>query len=196
MRLFGDIKQDEQEKMKIESTTISDVLVIMPDLFEDERGFFMETYQAQHFKALGISSEFLQDNHSGSSQGVLRGMHYQIERPQGKLVRVAHGEVFDVAVDLRKSSDTYGKWVGATLTAENKHQLWIPPGFAHGFYVLSDWADLLYKVTEYYAPEWDRVLRWDDPEIGIVWPLLGGVLPQLSSKDADGGSLAEAELFD
>ena len=182
--------------MKTEATTIPDVLVIIPDLFEDKRGFFMETYQAEHFKTLGITAKFVQDNHSGSAQGVLRGLHYQIQQPQGKLVRVVRGEVFDVAVDLRKSRDTFGKWVGATLTAENKHQLWIPPGFAHGFYVLSDWAELLYKVTEYYVPEWDRVLLWDDAEIGIEWPLLGGASPQLSTKDTHGNSLAEAELFD
>jgi dTDP-4-dehydrorhamnose 3,5-epimerase len=182
--------------MKVELTSIPKVVTLKPELFEDERGFFMETYRAEYFNSLGITAKFVQDNHSGSTQGVLRGMHYQIQRPQGKLVRVVSGEVFDVAVDLRKSSNTFGKWVGATLTAENKHQLWIPPGFAHGFYVLSDWADLLYKVTEYYAPELDRVLRWDDPEIGIAWPLLGGALPQLSTKDANGTSLAEADLFD
>ena len=182
--------------MKVKPTTIPDVLVIIPDLFEDERGFFMETYQEEHFKALGLPSKFVQDNHSGSVRGVLRGLHYQIQQPQGKLVRVVRGEVFDVAVDLRRSSDTFGKWVGETLTAENKHQLWIPPGFAHGFYVLSDWADLLYKVTEPYAPEWDRVLRWDDPDLGIEWPLLGGASPVLSAKDARGKSLVEAELFD
>ncbi len=182
--------------MKIESTTIHDVLVLIPDLFEDERGFFMETYRVEHLTSLGITNKFVQDNHSGSAQDVLRGLHYQIKRPQGKLVRVVSGKVFDVAVDLRKSCDTFGKWVGATLTAENKHQLWIPPGFAHGFYVLSDWADLLYKVTEYYMPEWDCVLRWDDPEIGIKWPLLDGASPLLSTKDAHGSSLAEAELFE
>jgi dTDP-4-dehydrorhamnose 3,5-epimerase len=182
--------------MKVIPTSIPEVIILEPKLFEDERGFFMETYQAQHFKALGIASKFVQDNHSGSVQGVLRGLHYQIRQPQGKLVRVVRGEVFDVAMDLRRSSDTFGKWAGATLTAGNKHQLWIPPGFAHGFYVLSDWADLLYKVTEPYAPEWDRVLRWDDPEIGIEWPLLGGASPLLSAKDAQGKSLVEAELFD
>ncbi|MGB2896026.1 MAG: dTDP-4-dehydrorhamnose 3,5-epimerase [Anaerolineales bacterium] len=182
--------------MKIEATTIPDVLVIIPNLFEDERGFFVETYQAEDFKTLGITAKFVQDNHSGSVQGVLRGLHYQIHQPQGKLVRVVSGEVFDVAVDLRRSSDTFGQWTGATITASNKHQLWIPPGFAHGFYVLSDWADLLYKVTDYYAPEWDRVIRWDDPQIGIEWPLLGGASPWLSTKDAHGNSLAEAELFD
>ena len=182
--------------MDFGATAIQGVIILKPKLYEDERGFFMETYRAEYFNPPGITAKFVQDNHSGSAQGVLRGLHYQIQRPQGKLVRVVSGEVFDVAVDLRKSCDTFGKWVGATLTAENKHQLWIPPGFAHGFYVLSDWADLLYKVTEYYAPEWDRVLRWDDAEIGIEWPLLGGASPRLSTKDAHGNSLAEAELFD
>ena len=182
--------------MDIEETNIHGVFILKPKSYEDERGFFMETYRAEHFKTLGIAAEFVQDNHSGSGQGVLRGMHYQINHPQGKLVRVASGEVFDVVVDIRKSSSTFGKWFGAMLTAENKHQLWIPPGFAHGFYVLSEWADLLYKVTEYYAPEWDRVLRWDDAEIGIEWPLLGGAQPRLSTKDAQGTSLAESELFE
>ena len=182
--------------MKIESTTIPDVLVIMPDLFEDERGFFMETYQAQHFKALGITSKFVQDNHSGSVRGVLRGLHYQIQQPQGKIVRVVQGDVFDVAVDLRRSSRTFKNWVGVVLSAENKKQLWIPPGFAHGFYVLSDWADLLYKVTEYYAPEWDGTIRWDDPELGIKWPLMEGDPPKVSEKDAKGVSFSDAEMFD
>ena len=182
--------------MKVKPTSIPEVIILKPKLFEDERGFFMETYRAEHLTSLGVPAKFVQDNHSGSTQGVLRGLHYQIQRPQGKLVRVVSGKVFDVVVDLRKSCDTFGKWVGATLTADNKHQLWIPPGFAHGFYVLSDWADLLYKVTEYYAPEWDRVLQWDDPEIGIEWPLLDGVSPRLSTKDAHGNSLAETELFD
>ena len=182
--------------MKIEPTTIADVLVIMPDLFEDERGFFMETYRAEQFREVGIPEVFLQDNHSGSIQGVLRGLHYQIQQPQGKLVRVVRGGVFDVAVDLRRSSDTFGTWVGATLTAEDKCQLWIPPGFAHGFYVVSDWADLIYKVTEYYAPEWDRTIRWDDPELGIEWPLKEGQPPKVSEKDAQGVLFSDAELFD
>ena len=181
--------------MKAKPMSIPEVLILEPKPFEDERGFFMETYQAEHFKTLGITANFVQDNHSGSAQSVLRGLHYQIQRPQGKLVRVVGGEVFDVAVDLRRGSDTFGKWVGATLSAENKHQLWIPPGFAHGFYVLSEWADLLYKVTEPYMPEWDRVLRWDDPEIAIEWPFHSGELPLLSAKDAQGKSLMAAELF-
>ena len=181
--------------MDFEATAIQGVAILKPKLFEDDRGFFMETYRAEHFDSLGITANFVQGNHSGSAQGVLRGLHYQIQRPQGKLVRVVSGEVFDVAVDLRKNCDTFGKWVGAPLTAENKHQLWIPPGFAHGFYVLSDWADLLYKVTEYYAQDWDRVLRWDDPEIGIDWPLIDGAPPILSEKDAQGKSLRDAETF-
>ena len=172
--------------MDFEATAIQGVAILKPKLFEDDRGFFMETYRAEHFNSLGITANFVQGNHSGSAQGVLRGLHYQIQRPQGKLVRVVSGEVFDVAVDLRKNCGTFGKWVGATLTAENKHQLWIPPGFAHGFYVLSDWADLLYKVTEYYA---------QDPEIGIDWPLIDGAPPILSEKDAQGKSLRDAETF-
>ena len=181
--------------MEITPTTISDVLLIEPVLFEDERGFFMETYQAVRFEAAGIPPRFVQDNHSGSKQGVLRGLHYQIQRPQGKLVRVATGEVFDVAVDLRKDSETFGSWVGVILSAENRHQLWIPAGFAHGFYVMSKWADLLYKVTETYAPEWDRTLRWDDPDVGIKWPLQKGESPRLSEKDAAGEFLQDADLF-
>ncbi len=181
--------------MEITPTTISDVLLIEPVLFEDERGFFMETYQAVRFEAAGIPPRFVQDNHSGSKQGVLRGLHYQIQRPQGKLVRVATGEVFDVAVDLRKDSETFGSWVGVILSAENRHQLWIPAGFAHGFYVMSKWADLLYKVTETYAPEWDRTLRWDDPDVGIKWPLRKGESPRLSEKDAAGEFLQDADLF-
>lgn len=182
--------------MKIESTTIPDVHVITPDLFEDERGFFMETYRAEQFSEAGIPEAFVQDNHSGSIQGVLRGLHYQIQRPQGKLMRVVSGEVFDVAVDLRRSSETFGKWIGSTLSAVNKKMVWIPPGFAHGFYVLSEWADLLYKVTEYYEPEWDRTIRWDDPELAIEWPLKEGHTPKVSEKDTKGVSFYDAELFD
>jgi dTDP-4-dehydrorhamnose 3,5-epimerase len=181
--------------MEITPTTISDVLLIEPVLFEDERGFFMETYQVNRFQAAGIPTNLVQDNHSGSKRGVLRGLHYQIQQPQGKLVRVVTGKVFDVAVDLRKDLETFGSWVGTILSAENRHQLWIPPGFAHGFYVLSEWADLLYKVTDYYAPEWDRTLRWDDPDVGIEWPLRKGELPRLSEKDAAGEFLQDADLF-
>ncbi len=155
----------------------------------------METYQAERFEAAGIPGRFVQDNHSGSKRGVLRGLHYQIRQPQGKLVRVAFGEVYDVAVDLRKDSETFGSWVGAILSAANRRQLWIPPGFAHGFYVMSKWADLLYKVTETYAPEWDRTLRWDDPDVDIEWPLRKGEPPKLSEKDAAGAFLQNADLF-
>ncbi len=182
--------------MKAKPTSIPGVIILEPNLFEDERGFFMETYQAQYFKALGITSKFVQDNHSGSVRGVLRGLHYQIQQPQGKIVRVVQGDVFDVAVDLRRSSRTFKNWVGVVLSAENKKQLWIPPGFAHGFYVLSDWADLLYKVTEYYEPEWDCTIRWDDPELGIKWPLMEGDPPKVSEKDAKGVSFSDAEMFD
>lgn len=155
----------------------------------------METYREIEFSAAGIPGNFVQDNHSGSVQGTLRGLHYQIKQSQGKLVQVVSGEVFDVAVDLRKSSPTFGKWAGELLSAGNKHQLWIPPGFAHGFYVLSDWANVIYKVTDYYAPEWDRTLLWNDPEIGIDWPLIGGEEVNISTKDANGLRLRDAETF-
>lgn len=181
--------------MNVEPTRIADVRVLTPDVFEDSRGFFMETFNKKLYAELGLSTDFVQDNHSGSAQGVLRGLHYQIRQTQGKLVRVVSGEVFDVAVDLRKSSDTFGQWVGETLSAENKRMMWIPAGFAHGFYTLSEWADVIYKVTDYYAPEWDRTLRWDDPGVGVEWPLLGGEPPILSGKDARGVPLAEADLF-
>jgi dTDP-4-dehydrorhamnose 3,5-epimerase len=182
--------------MEIKKTTIPDVLLIEPNVYEDVRGFFMETFQVQKFIRLGICQDFVQDNHSGSKQGVLRGLHYQINRPQGKLVRVIVGEVFDVAVDLRKDSENFGKWVGNCLSAENKLQLWVPPGFAHGFYVLSEWVELVYKTTDYYAPEWERTLLWNDPKISVSWPLLDGNPPILSEKDAQGKLLSEAEIFD
>ncbi len=176
--------------------TLPDVILVEPNVFGDLRGFFMETYQAQHFAEAGINVDFVQDNHSGSRQGILRGLHYQIQQAQGKLVRVVVGEVYDVAVDLRRSSATFKKWVGACLSAENKHQLWVPPGFAHGFYVLSDWAEVMYKTTDYYAPQWERTLKWDDPEIGVDWPLINGQPPLLSAKDAQASPLEELELFD
>lgn len=182
--------------MKIISTRIADVKLIEPRVFGDSRGFFMETYQKLKLEASGISADFVQDNHSGSSKGILRGLHYQVRSTQGKLVRVVAGEIFDVAVDLRKSSPTFGKWVGERLSAENKHALWVPPGFAHGFYVLSDWAEVLYKATDYYAPEWERSIRWDDPQIGIDWPLVDGKKPILSKKDAEGIAFKDAEVFD
>jgi dTDP-4-dehydrorhamnose 3,5-epimerase len=176
-------------------THIPEVILIRPIVFGDERGFFMETYRQAEFSANGINSAFVQDNHSGSVQGTLRGLHYQIQQTQGKLVQVVSGEIFDVAVDLRKSSPTFGKWVGERLSAENKNQLWIPQGFAHGFYVLSDWADVLYKVTDYYAPEWDRTLLWNDEEIGINWPFVQGVALNISAKDSQGRLLHEADTF-
>jgi dTDP-4-dehydrorhamnose 3,5-epimerase len=181
--------------MKIHSTHLGDVKIIGPSIHIDPRGFFLESFNIENFRSLGIPTDFVQDNHSGSLQRVLRGLHYQIQQPQGKLVRVVHGEIFDVAVDLRKSSETFGRWVGERLSAENKKILWIPQGFAHGFYTLSEWADVIYKVTDYYAPEWDRTLRWDDPDVGIEWPLANGELPLLSEKDRKGATLAEAELF-
>jgi dTDP-4-dehydrorhamnose 3,5-epimerase len=153
-------------------------------------------HRLDQFRNAGIDVTFVQDNHSGSKQGVLRGLHYQIQQAQGKLVRVVQGEVFDVAVDLRRSSDTFGQWAGTELKAEDHTQLWIPPGFAHGFYVLSDWADVLYKVTDYYAPDWERTLLWSDPKIGIDWPLIDEKPPILSPKDAMGKTIDEAESFD
>ena len=181
--------------MKFTPTSIPDVILIEPQVFGDERGFFMETFRASTFAEAGIDLDFVQDNHSGSQRGTLRGMHYQIRQPQGKLLRVAVGEIFDVAVDIRRGSPTFGRWVGKILSAENKRQLWVPPGFAHGFYVLSDWAELTYKATDYYAPKWDRSILWNDPAIGIEWPLLPGLAPLLSPKDRQGLPLREAEVF-
>jgi len=180
--------------MRFLPSEIPDVLLIEPQVFGDSRGFFMETWHAAKFAAAGLDLNFVQDNHSKSVQGTLRGLHYQIRKPQGKLVRVISGEVFDVAVDLRKSSPFFGRWVGEILSAENKKMLWVPPGFAHGFYVLSPEAEFVYKCTELYAPEHECCIRWEDPELGIVWPLLDQA-PLLSAKDLAGVSLAEAELY-
>ena len=180
--------------MKAIPTEIPDVLILEPRIFGDERGFFFESYNATRFRELtGFNGEFVQDNHSRSAQGVLRGLHYQIRQPQGKLVRVVAGEVYDVAVDLRRSSPTFGQWIGVTLSAENKRQLWIPAGFAHGFYVVSEMAEFLYKTTDYYAPEHERTLRWNDPQLGIDWPLAGE--PTLSTKDQHGIPFSSAEYF-
>ena len=180
--------------MQIQKTDIPDVLIIEPKVFGDDRGFFYESYNERRFAELtGVTPRFVQDNHSRSARNVLRGLHYQIRQPQGKLVRVTAGEVFDVAVDMRRSSPTFGRWVGVTLSAENKRQLWIPAGFAHGFVVTSESAEFLYKTTDYWAPEYERSVRWDDPAIGIEWPLQG--TPQLSAKDQAGVALAEAETF-
>ncbi|HSN76316.1 MAG TPA: dTDP-4-dehydrorhamnose 3,5-epimerase [Anaerolineae bacterium] len=182
--------------MRFIPTAIPEVIIVEPPVFGDERGFFMETYQQRKFAEAGIDATFVQDNHSGSQQGILRGLHYQTRQAQGKLVRAAAGEIFDVAVDLRRSSPSFGQWVGVHLSADNKRQLWIPAGFAHGFYVLSPWAEVLYKTTDLYAPEWDRTLRWDDPTLGIDWPLLDGQPPTLSTKDAQGKLWQEADKFD
>jgi dTDP-4-dehydrorhamnose 3,5-epimerase len=177
-------------------TEIPDVIEVEPQVFGDGRGFVMETYQARIYAEGGIKADFVQDNHAGSRQGVLRGLHYQLRQTQGKLVRVVAGEVFDVAVDIRRSSLTFGKWVGRTLSAENRRQLWIPPGFAHGFLVLSDWAEFVYKISDFYAPQWERTILWNDPAIGITWPVLAGQAPILSAKDALGIPLKEAEVFE
>ncbi|MFZ5488005.1 MAG: dTDP-4-dehydrorhamnose 3,5-epimerase [Burkholderiaceae bacterium] len=179
---------------QVTPTALPEVLILEPKVFGDERGFFFESYNQRDFaQATGLQVAFVQDNHSRSAKNVLRGLHYQVQQPQGKLVRVVQGEVFDVAVDLRKKSKTFGQWVGEILSAENKRQLWIPAGFAHGFVVLSDTAEFLYKTTDYYAPAHERCIRWDDPAIGIRWPIAAP--PILAAKDAAGMLLAEAEVF-
>jgi dTDP-4-dehydrorhamnose 3,5-epimerase len=180
--------------MKAIPTAIPEVLVIEPKVFGDARGFFFESFNQQAFSAAtGVNAQFVQDNHSRSTKGVLRGLHYQLHQPQGKLVRVVRGSVFDVAVDVRRSSPYFGRWVGYELSEENQRQLWVPPGFAHGFVVLSDTADFLYKTTEYYAPQHERSILWNDPALAIDWHFSG--TPKLSEKDRVGPSLAEAEVF-
>ncbi|HEY9202177.1 MAG TPA: dTDP-4-dehydrorhamnose 3,5-epimerase [Gammaproteobacteria bacterium] len=180
--------------MKVIATAIPEVLLIEPRVFGDARGFFFESFNKQQFKqATGLDCDFVQDNHSRSAQHVLRGLHYQIKQPQGKLVRVVEGEVFDVAVDVRKSSPTFGQWVGEHLSAENKKMLWVPPGFAHGFVVLSEAAQFLYKTTDYYAPEHERCIVWNDPQINISWPVTAE--PLLSDKDKAGDLFRDAEVF-
>lgn len=180
--------------MKVIRTEIPEVLIIEPKVFGDERGFFFESFNARTFAAAtGLTPTFVQDNQSRSAKNVLRGLHYQIKQPQGKLVRVAIGEVFDVAVDLRKDSPTFGKWAGATLSAENQRMMWVPEGFAHGFLVLSESADFLYKTTDYYAPEHERCIVWNDATVGIQWPLTG--MPVLAAKDLAGKQLPDAEVF-
>jgi dTDP-4-dehydrorhamnose 3,5-epimerase len=181
--------------MNIHTLEIPDVKLIETQVFGDDRGYFLETWSRQDFLEAGLDHDFVQDNFSSSSRGILRGLHYQIELAQGKLVRCTRGEVFDVAVDLRRSSETFGKWVGATLSEENKHAVWIPPGFAHGFLVMSEIADFQYKCTNTYAPEHDRTIRWDDPDIGIQWPLADGQEPTVSEKDAKGTALKDAEVY-
>jgi dTDP-4-dehydrorhamnose 3,5-epimerase len=181
--------------MKIVATAIPDVLIIEPRVFGDARGFFFESFNEQAFRAAtGLNVAFVQDNHSRSAQGVLRGLHYQIEQPQGKLVRVVRGAVFDVAVDLRQASPTFGQWVGVELSEENHRQLWVPAGFGHGFLTLSETADFLYKTTDYYAPAFERCIAWNDPALGIEWPL-NGMAALLSQKDQAGVLLAEAQVF-
>ena len=181
--------------MEFMPARIPDVVVIKPEVFGDDRGFFMETWEARRFAKAGIDVEFVQDNHSKSSQGVLRGLHYQIRRPQGKLVRVVAGEVFDVAVDLRRSSATFGMWVGSFLSADNRRMLWIPPGFAHGFYVTSRSSEFVYKCSAFYAPEDERSIVWNDPDLAIDWPLINGKPPTVSQKDSQGISLKDAETY-
>lgn len=180
--------------MKVTPTAIPEVLVIEPKVFGDARGFFFESFNQKAFNdATGLNETFVQDNHSRSARGVLRGLHYQLQQPQGKLVRVVRGAVFDVAVDIRKSSSTFGRWVGVELSEDNHKQLWVPAGFAHGFLVLSESADFLYKTTDYYAPAHERCIAWNDPAVGIQWPQ--GVPPQLSAKDQAGRMLGEADVF-
>ena len=181
--------------MRVVPTVVPDVLVVEPQVLGDARGYFMETWRDNLFRELGIDAGFVQDNQSSSGRGVLRGLHYQIRQPQGKLVRVISGRVFDVAVDLRRGSPACGRWVGVELSAANRRMLWVPPGFGHGFYVLSDLAEFVYKCSDYYAPEHERVIRWDDPDLGIEWPLLPGVDIVLSDKDRAGVRYADAELF-
>ena len=181
--------------MKFIPTAIPDVILIEPKVFGDHRGFFMETWQRQQFAENGIDYDFVQDNHSKSSHGILRGLHYQMEQTQGKLVRVVEGSVFDVAVDMRKSSATFGQWVGYELSAENHRMLWVPPGFAHGFYVKSETAEFVYKCTDYYAPEHEESLLWNDPALSIEWNLVEGKSPILSDKDANAPVLSNAKTF-
>jgi len=182
--------------LQVTPTAISGVLILEPKVFGDERGFFLESFNQRAFnEATGQDVQFVQDNHSRSRRDVLRGLHYQLEQPQGKLVRVVHGAVFDVAVDLRRSSPSFGQWFGVELSASNHRQFWVPPGFGHGFLVLSETADFLYKTTDYYAPQHERCIAWDDPAIGVQWPL-DGRTPQLSEKDRAGRSLNEAEVFE
>ena len=181
--------------MKVIATAIPDVMILEPKVFGDTRGFFMESFNEKIFRELtGVTLPFVQDNHSRSGRGVLRGLHYQVRQPQGKLVRVVRGAVFDVAVDIRRASPSFGRWVGVELSEDNNRQLWVPPGFAHGFLVLTESADFLYKTTDYYAPEHERCLLWNDPAVGVQWPTVDGA-PLLSGKDQAGLTLDRAEVF-
>lgn len=181
--------------MEFIPTIIPEVILIRPKVFSDPRGFFMETFQANEFEKAGLPVHFVQDNHSGSHRGTLRGLHYQIQQAQGKLVRVIAGEIFDVALDIRRSSPTFKKWIGIKLSLESREQLWVPGGFAHGYYILSEWAEILYKTTDFYAPNWERCIAWNDPEIGIEWPLINRQMPTLSPKDRLGKSLKDADYY-
>jgi dTDP-4-dehydrorhamnose 3,5-epimerase len=181
--------------MEFVPTRLPEVILIKPRVFGDARGFFFETWHQQKFAAAGIDLRFVQDNHSHSTRHTLRGLHFQIQQPQGKLVRVSRGEVFDVAVDMRRSSPRFGHWVGVTLSDSNHHMLWVPPGFAHGYLALSEEIDFLYKCTDFYAPQFERAIRWNDPQLGVQWPLPAGVAPILSGKDAIAPVFKEAESF-
>src|ERR1700753_2201529 len=181
--------------MEFQPLQIPEVVLVRPKAFGDARGFFVETWERRKFAAAGIEADFVQDNHSRSSKHTLRGLHYQIQQPQGKLVRVVTGSVYDVAVDMRRSSPTFGKWVRAMLSEENKHALWVPPGFAHGFLVLSESADFVYKCTDFYAPQFERAVRWDDPALNVDWSLPAGVAPLVSGKDAVAPAFEDAETF-
>lgn len=182
--------------MNFSPTKIPEVIRVEPQIFEDARGFFMETFRSDQAISAGIIGNFVQDNHSGSKKNILRGLHYQIRYPQGKLIRAVIGEIFDVAVDLRRSSPTFGRWTSEILSSENKRMLWIPPGFAHGLYVLSEKAEVLYKATEYYSPSWERSILWNDPKIGIDWPVPASLEPILSTKDGSGTLLEDAEVYE
>lgn len=182
--------------MQFIPTSIPDVVLVEPKVFGDQRGFFFEVYRLDYFQQAGIPEQFIQDNHSGSQKNTLRGLHYQIQHPQGKLVRAISGEIFDVAVDIRRSSPTFLSWVGVRLSAKNRLQLWVPPGFAHGFLVMSEWAEVVYKVTDIYAPDWERTIAWDEPQIGVRWPILPGEQPVLSQKDRAGVQLPDADLYE
>lgn len=180
--------------MKLIASSLPEVMILWPDVYGDHRGFFMETWREEVFDSAGLDVRFVQENHSRSAKGTLRGLHYQVHRAQGKLLRVVAGEIYDVAVDVRKRSHTYGKWVGLTLSAANKLSLWVPPGFAHGFYVTSEFAEVTYRCTEYYAPEYERSIRWNDPALGIDWPL-AEQNPMLSVRDRNAPLLADAEVY-
>jgi len=181
--------------MEFSRTKINDVIIIIPKVFGDNRGYFLETFREDDFIQQGIGPKFVQDNHSGSQQSVLRGLHYQIKQAQGKLIRVLAGEIYDVVVDIRKSSRTFGQWIGVSLTSESKQQLWVPPGFAHGFFVMSEWAEIAYKATDYYAPQYERTILWNDLDLNISWPLIPGQDPIISAKDEKGITFRNAEYY-